>query len=269
MHAGMDQGPTRQFYQSQGGPTAKNQAPPQITPVKMLNPYMSRWTIEVRVTAVGSLKTFTKKTGTGRVQNYDVVDANKGEIRCVAFDDAIDQFSNLFQMGKTLRISKGSLVQANPKFNNLNTDYEIRLDKSSSVEEVFDNSCIPSMSFNFRKLEDMEHMEVGTTVDVIGVVTSANDANDIVRKDGSQTKKRDITLIDNSNVGINLTLWDRFADNDGVEIQNKVQNDSKKPIVAIKACRVGAFGGTSLNSSANSVININPNVQVCVLLPFC
>jgi replication factor A1 len=260
-HAGMDQGPTRQFYQAQGGPTAKNQAPPQITPVKMLNPYQGRWTIEVRVTAVGSIKTFSKQGSTGRVQNYDVVDAHKDEIRCVAFNETIDHFSSLFEKGKTLRISKGSLVQANPKFNNLNTDYEIRLDKNSVVEEMSDQGSIPSMSFNFRSIADLEHTEVGVTIDIIGIATSARDAADIVRKDGSQTRKRDVTLVDNSGSGIDCTLWDRFADNEGGQIQERLNTEPKKPIVAIKACRVGSFGGTSLNSSANSVIVINPDLQ--------
>jgi len=43
--------------------------------------------------------------------------------------------------------------------------------------------------------------------DVIGIVKSTDDVRTINSKQGKELKKRDITLVDESQVQIRLTLW--------------------------------------------------------------
>jgi hypothetical protein len=59
----------------------------------------------------------------------------------------------------------------------------------------------------FRKIEDVERLPVGTFVDILGVVEYVNAYTTIVCDDGSELQKRIITLRDDSNRSIELTLW--------------------------------------------------------------
>jgi len=53
-------------------------------------------------------------------------------------------------------------------------------------------------ALQFRKLAELETMEAGAIVDVIGIVDSVQDWTMITRKDGSDTRKRSMTLRDDS-----------------------------------------------------------------------
>ena len=59
-------------------------------------------------------------------------------------------------------------------------------------------------------------------------------------KDGSQREKRALTVADDGNLSISLTVWGENCDLKGF-VAGK--------IVAFKSCRVSDFGGKSLNAS--------------------
>lgn len=52
-----------------------------------------------------------------------------------------------------------------------------------------------------------------------GVVESVNDWAMITKRDGGETQKRSLTIKDQSNRSIEVTLWGAYANNPGDELQ--------------------------------------------------
>jgi replication factor A1 len=63
-----------------------------------------------------------------------------------------------------------------------------------------------------------------------------------------QTKKREISIVDDSFKSVRLTLWD---------IQAEQFDSSNNPIIACKGCRVNDFGGRSLSLSSSGSLKVN------------
>ena len=55
--------------------------------------------------------------------------------------------------------------------------------------------------------EDVMGVFRGVLSDVIGIVKSADDIRAITSKAGKELKKRDVNIVDESQVQIRLTLW--------------------------------------------------------------
>lgn len=71
----------------------------------------------------------------------------------------------------------------------------------------------------FKKIEEIEVMPAKTQIDVVGVVEAVDQAGEIPRRDGSTVNKRNVTLRDDSNRSIELTLWDAYAFQPGNDVE--------------------------------------------------
>jgi hypothetical protein len=63
--------------------------------------------------------------------------------------------------------------------------------------------CVPAVP-QFKKLAELNSIEAGQTVDVIGVVDSVSAWGLINRKDGSETRKRSLVLRDDSGCSVEV-----------------------------------------------------------------
>jgi hypothetical protein len=70
---------------------------------------------------------------------------------------------------------------------------------------------------------------------------------------GKTLIKRDLTVIDDSNVEIRLTLW-------GEKAANNDHPWKTEPIVAFKGVTVGDYGGKSLSALGSTVMTFNPDI---------
>lgn len=72
------------------------------------------------------------------------------------------------------------------------------------------------------------------------------------RSTGRDLKKRELTLVDQSNNAIALSLWDTDAETiDG----------SNQPVIVLKRARVSQYGGgKTLSTNASTVMKINPDI---------
>lgn len=232
----------------------------RVHPLVSLNPYQGNWTIKVRLTSKGNLRTYKNARGEGCVFNVELTDQDGTQIQATMFNEAANKFYNKFELGKVYYIAKGTLKVANKQFKTVQNDYELTLNENSEVEEVSEEgSPIPKAIFNFVKIDDLgTYVNGKELVDVIGVLQSVSPTMSIRRKADSETiPKRDITIADDSNKTVVISLWNDLATTMGQELLDVVDSN---PIVAIKCLKVGDFQGVSLSSIGKSTVVVNPDV---------
>ncbi|KAJ1255412.1 hypothetical protein BS78_K240600 [Paspalum vaginatum] len=240
------------------GPVAKNEVTRPI-PVSQLNPYQERWTIKARVTAKSDIRNYNNKKGPGKLFSFEVVDAQGGEIRITCFNTQADMFFGLIEIDKVYLISRGTLKPAQKMYNPLNHEYEISLDFRSTVELCpDDDSVIPRLRYNFRPISEIENIEVGAIVDLVGIVTSVAPSATIIRRDGSEAQKRTLQLKDMSGRSVEVTFWGKFCDAEGQQLQSQCDS-GLNPVLALRSVRVAEFNGRCVNSIATTQLKVNPD----------
>lgn len=222
-----------------------------VFPISALNPYQSqRWMIKARVTHKGEVKHWKNDRGEGKLMNMELLDKDGGKMRAVVFGEGVDMFEPLIQQGKTYFISRGQIKPTNKKFNPNGGDYEMTLDKNSTITPTDDDE-IPVQAFNFVSIVDIQNISADKVVDVIGKVVHVGDLTQINTKRGTQLSKRNVTLVDSSNASIELTLWGKHAETFNTD-----------GIVAIQGAKVSEWGARTLSSQMTSVIDINPDLPI-------
>ncbi|KAJ0963496.1 hypothetical protein J5N97_028618 [Dioscorea zingiberensis] len=241
-------------------PAARMAMTRRVHPLVSLNPYQGNWTIKVRVTNKGNLRSYKNARGEGHVFNVELTDEDGTQIQATMFNEAANKFYPRFELGKVYYISKGSLKVANKQFKTVENDYEMTLNEYSIVEEADgEGAFIPETKFNFVKIDQLgTYVHGRELVDVIGVVQNVSSTLSIRRKNNNDTiPKRDITIADDSNKTVTVSLWNELATEVGQQLLDIVETS---PIVAIKSLKVGDFQGVSLSSLSKSKVLINPDL---------
>ncbi|KAJ4767487.1 Replication protein A 70 kDa DNA-binding subunit A [Rhynchospora pubera] len=240
-------------------PAARLSMTRRVHPLVSLNPYQGNWTIKVRVTNKGNLRTYRNAKGEGHVFNVELTDEDGTQIQATMFNEAAKKFYPKFELGKVYYISKGSLRIANKQFKTVQNDYEMTLNENALVEEAEGEVFIPETKYNFVKIDQLgSYVNSRELTDVIGIVQNVSSTLSIRRKSDNETvPKRDITIADDSNKTVVVSLWNDLATNIGQELLDMVDTS---PVVAIKSLKVGEFQGVSLSTVSKSVVQINPDL---------
>lgn len=252
-----------QIVHEQGGnmaPAARMAMTRRVHPLVSLNPYQGNWTIKVRVTSKGNMRTYKNFKGEGCVFNVELTDEDGTQIQATCFNEAARKFYDKFELGKVYYISKGTLKVANKQFNTVRNDYEMTLNENSEVEEVSNEAAfVPETKFNFVPIDELgPYVNGRELVDVIGVVQSVSPTLSIRRKINNDTfPKREITIADETKKTVVVSLWNDLATNVGQELLDMAD---KSPVVAIKSLKVGDFQGVSLSALSKSIVAINPEI---------
>ncbi|CAG8670974.1 6693_t:CDS:2, partial [Cetraspora pellucida] len=140
----------------------------------------------------------------------------------------------------TYLISKAKVNVAKKNFSAVKNDYEIYLESGSIIEEVANRNPTDLIKFDFVRIENISQYEKDSTLDVVGMVINVDDIQQITtRTTQKNINKRDITIADQSEYQIILTLWGQTAEKYGPSILNTV--------IACKNVRVGDFAGRNLS----------------------
>lgn len=221
-------------------------------PIDSLSPYQNKWVIKARVTSKSIIRTWSNAKGEGKLFSFDLCDET-GEIRATAFRDQVDKFYDMLEVDKVYYISKCQLKAANKQYSKLRNDYEMTLSNETVIQECTDISQIPTIKYNFVPINDIASMEAGSFVDVIAIVKETSDLTNLTSKAGRELTKREVTLMDQSEAAITLTLW-------GEEAKNF--NGFEQPILLVKGAKIGEYnGGKTLGTAAGSSIKLNPDVE--------
>ncbi|XP_010258039.1 PREDICTED: replication protein A 70 kDa DNA-binding subunit B-like [Nelumbo nucifera] len=241
-------------------PTARLAMTRRIHPLVSLNPYQGNWTIKVRVTNKGIMRTYRNARGEGCVFNVELTDEDGTQIQATMFNDAAKKFFDKFELGKVYYISRGTLKVANKQFKTVENDYEMTLNENSEVEEAAgEKAFVPETKFNFVPIDQLGPYVNGKEfVDIIGVVQNVSPTLSVRRKSNNENiPKRDITIADESKKTVVVSLWNELATNVGQELLDMAETS---PIVALKSLKVGDFQGVSLSSLNRSVVLVNPDI---------
>ena len=144
---------------------------------------------------------------------------------------------------------------ANTKYTTIKNQYELTFNVNSMIVPVQDDTAIQHQQFNFTKIDQLPQTEVGSTVDVIGIVREASEMSEIIstKMGGKTLQKRELVLFDETLMEVRLTLW-------GDKASSTMYDWQGLPIVAVKGLRVGEFGGRSLGTTMSSAIEFNPQL---------
>lgn len=241
-------------------PSARMAMTRRVHSLASLNPYQGNWTIKVRVTAKGNMRTYKNAKGEGCVFNVELTDEDGTQIQATMFGEAARKFFDVFQMGKVYYISKGTLKVANKQYKTVQNDYEMTLNEYSQVEEAVNEvAFIPETKFSFVPIDQLgPYVNQKELVDVIGVVQSVSPTMSIRRKIDNETiPKRDIVIADDTKKTVVISLWSGLATDLG---QKLLDMADESPVVAIKSLRVSDFQGVSLSTVSKSIIEINPDI---------
>ncbi|XP_010452776.1 PREDICTED: replication protein A 70 kDa DNA-binding subunit B-like [Camelina sativa] len=240
-------------------PAARMAMTRRVHPLVSLNPYQGSWTIKVRVTNKGVMRTYNNARGEGCVFNVELTDEEGTQIQATMFNAAAKKFYDRFEMGKVYYISRGSLKLANKQFKTVQNDYEMTLNENSEVEEASNEEMFtPEIKFNFVPIDELStYVNQKDLIDVIGVVQSVSPTMSIRRRnDNEMIPKRDITLADETKKTVVVSLWNDLATGIGQELLFMADNH---PVIAIKSLKVGDFQGVSLSTISRSNVVINPD----------
>lgn len=246
-----------------------------ITNINQLNPYNTNATIKARVAFKSAVKTYSNQKGEGKLFNVELVDSS-GEIKCTMFNEVVDMFEHVFQVDKVYYISKASVkpgmflreqvltTTGNPRFTK--AEFEMSLNKGSTVEEVFDTDDLPKIRYDFlQSIDQIQDIPTGNLVglyvlscysllDVLGVISSCTDVVNLTsKKDGRELNKRSLHIIDHSGRSVELTLWGEQAVNFA---------GSVGAAVALKNARIGEYqNAKTLSTISSTQIDINPALE--------
>lgn len=243
--------PKKENLQSRGGGGSHN-GNNVIYPIEALSPYAHKWTIKARVSAKSDIKTWHKNTGEGKLFSVNLLDES-GEIKATAFNDQVDQFYDLLQEGQVYYLSNPCQVRlAKKQFSNLPNDYELTFERDTVIEMAEDQTNVPQVRFNFCGIQALNDVEKDTTVDVIGVLKTAEEVNQIVSKTTQKPyDKRELVIVDDSGFSVRVTIWGKTATNfDAVP----------ESVIAFKGVRVSDFGGRSLSLLSSGTMAVNPDI---------
>ncbi|KAI9836842.1 MAG: hypothetical protein M1819_001007 [Sarea resinae] len=240
--------------QSRGpvGPGASS-AHANIYPIEALSPYAHKWTIKARVTHKSDIKTWHNKNGEGKLFSVNLLD-DSGEIKATGFNDQCDMLYDILHEGSVYYITSPCRVQlAKKQFTNLNNDYELSFERDTMVEKAEDQDSVPQVRFNFTNIGDLQSVEKDTTIDTIGVLKEIGEVSQITSKTTSKPyDKRDLTLVDNTNFSVRLTIWGATATNFDVPLDS---------VIAFKGVKVSDYGGRSLSLLSSGSMTVDPDID--------
>ncbi|KAK2731764.1 Replication factor A protein 1 [Myotisia sp. PD_48] len=251
-YGAQQQVPQQQLQPSQR-PRPSGAALGNIFSIEALSPFCNKWTIKARCTHKSNIKSFKSAHGDGKLFSVNLLD-DSGEIRATAFKEQCDLLYRVFEEGSVYYISSPCRVQlAKKEFTHIKNDYELMFERDTVVEKAEDQEDVPQIRFNFTNIGNLQSIEKGTTIDVLGILKDIGATSQVMSKTANKPfDKRDLTLVDGSGFSVRLTIWGNTATAFDMPLES---------VIAFKGAKVSDFGGRSLSLLSSGSMTADPDIE--------
>ncbi|CAJ1328274.1 unnamed protein product [Effrenium voratum] len=120
----------------------------------------------------------------GMVFSVELLDREGGEIRASLFNEAAEQHYDLMQCGRCFTLCNGSARPAQKKYSVLKHGYELVFDGRCQTHMVDDDADIGAVRLAVQKITSVTQMPVPSSVDICGVIVSAEHPQEFQTKEG-------------------------------------------------------------------------------------
>ena len=189
------------------------------TPIKDINMNSKQFTIKGKVIEKYPIKQYKNEKGEGSLLKFDVADETSS-IEVICFNEMAHKFDSV-QKGGIYCIKNGCIMQSNKFYSNTKSDFKIKLDKCSEVTQSQTDIKVIKQKCNFKSAAEITLKDCGQ-INVIGIVSEVYDAANITSKTGKSLCKRVIMLTDESNKKLEVTLWDKQAQDEEFTVNSVV-----------------------------------------------
>ena len=136
-----------------------------------------------------------------------MIDSYNEEISVTFFKEEADKYFNMLEEGKVYIFKNGQVKISNKRFQSVDSEYSIIIDKRSEILPTTYESEMSSIKFNPVTIESISNLQVNNLVDLCAGIIDCGELIELLSKKTNKTmKKRSIRLIDQSNAIIELTL---------------------------------------------------------------
>jgi len=227
-------------------------------PISALSPFHPGWSIKARVIDKSPVKTWSNARSQGQLFSMTLVDDQNDAIRATVFQEGVTKFYEMVENEKVYVFSKGNVKNANKKFTTLSNDYELSFDQNAEIVPAHDDQSIGRNKFTLVPIANLATKEKNTNVDLCVVVMEVGELGSILTKPKDPTKgpenlrKRVVTIADQSEAQVELTLWQESA-----ESFRSVPGD----VIVCKNVRISDWSGISVSMSQQGSIIEHPDID--------
>jgi len=200
----------QELLASKPKPSPADAVPTAFVSIQDLNLTVKKPSICVKVIKKGPITWY--KNGNGKVQNVTFFDEAGWDIRCAMFQETLDKFMDVLEVGKVYAISGFKIVEAKPMYNTCKSTFELILGLATKINFMEDGPDIPDKVPNYIPFADISCTGEDESIDVLAVVKRIGNVIPVVCNDDRETVKCDLTLTDQSDREVFLTLWGNKAE---------------------------------------------------------
>ncbi|KAE8994966.1 hypothetical protein PF011_g16529 [Phytophthora fragariae] len=230
-----------------------------LLPIRNLSPVLGfQWEVVARIAFLSPVRQWSNANGRGHVMNAELIDAESSRICACAFHNDAKKFATILRGDGVFLFAGGRIRKAARGFGKPNHTYEIALSSSASVTPVEDDDSIEHVDCAITTIRDLAHADAHAQVDALAMIMDVGVLDSVVDRKGGVQVKRELKLVDSSNVEIVCTLWNEFAEVDYTAALHQPY--------AFRQVMVNDFRGRSVSTLSSTMAILNPNLPEVIAL---
>ena len=220
-----------------------------------ISTYSKNITIYVKIIKKCEIKTFMNRLThkESKVLSFDIMDSKGFEMQANIYDNGLEKFNNILQVGEIYYIIGGYAKLADKKYTNIKSDYKLIFDSNTQIFHIDkkDDTLFMEESKEINgivRFIDLIKYPKNSIIDCLAYVLETSSTTIKPSKNGNTIAIKKILLGDSSGIKCPMTLWKKFTE---IPIE-------KGNILLLKYIRVGEYNGICLTTIDDSNIIINP-----------
>jgi replication factor-a protein 1 (Rpa1) len=213
------------------------------------------WKIKVRVTKRSKMIKFNTSKGAGNIINIELIDEFGSQILACFFNSSAEKFDSIIKERGTYIMSGGKIELSKNLHSSIESKYCINFPSEAVIRPIEDDKSVPLFGYNFVPFDKINGVRDGKLIDIIGVVHSMNTQMEFQNNEGKSRTKRQVSLIDESAILLNVWFWGKFPFFDELE-------ENLHQVMLVKQAKVRTYGGAkSLNWYEDGIVELEPEIK--------